>query len=409
MTETHSRTDEPTDVLVVTQRFSPESMAGSHRWEKIIENTSSEVACRVVCPHPSVPVGEFDRNWKLWDRDRAGDIPVTRLWTYQPIEDRTNLERILNHVIFAVFASLYVLVYGRKYDCVIVQIGPHTTLLPGITAKLIGRPLIVDSFDLWLDNAANLGFVDTDSLSYTVVERIEQFALEHCDHLTVITPTMGRQFQQKYDIEEAKWSVLPFGVDPALFDPDATVTETSRIVYTGKLGEGQAFEPFLRGFSALETDHELEIYGFGERHEELRDLCNRLGIADRVQIHDPIPREEVPALVASSMVSLVPLKTEYALDYARPTKLLETMALGTPYIASNVTEIETVTTRSEAGIVVENEAAAVHDAFSELLSDPDQRLRMGERGIGFIDEHHRWGPIGETAEELVTTVTTNAA
>ncbi|WP_306059930.1 glycosyltransferase family 4 protein [Natronococcus wangiae] len=379
-------------------------MAGAHRWEQLVTHLPSGFDCRVVSPHPSVPVGEFDRSWELWKNERISGIPVTRLWTYQPVENRSNIERILNHVIFTVLATVYVVIHGRKYDCVVVQIGPHTTLVPGITAAFLGCGFVVDIYDLWLDNAASFGFVDEESLTYKVIERMERFALTRCDHIIALTPTMASQYRQKYGIDEEKFTSVPFGVDAALFDSSIDLEEQNRIIYTGKLGEGQAFEPYLRAFSTLETDCEFVIYGFGERRDELRALCRDLEIEDRVSIHGPVARTKIPELVAASTLSIVPLKTNETLDYARPTKLLETMAIGTPYVASNVAEIEFVSSESQAGIAVENDPEAVATAMRDLIVDSKKRRTMGKRGVEFIDENHRWEALGEEVGAVLSDV-----
>ncbi|QCS44893.1 glycosyltransferase family 4 protein [Natrinema versiforme] len=396
-------TDE-SSVLVVSQLFPPESMAGAHRWEKLLRNTPETVESRVVCPQPSVPVGEFERRYRPWSTDRIGGVPVTRLFTYQPVDDRTNLERILNHVIFAVLATVYVLVHGRKYDCVVVQIGPHTTLVPGLAALATGRGLVVDVYDRWLENAVDFGFTDERSLAYRLLRWMERVAIERCDRLIALTPTMAAQYQAEYDIDKERIETVPFGVDDDLFDPSIATDEEPRIIYTGKLGEGQAFEPFLRGFRRAEIEHDLVVYGFGERRAELEALSSRLAIDDRVRINGPVPREEIPALVASSAISLVPLKTEHALDYARPTKFLETMAVGTPYVASAVAEIESVTEESGAGLAVENDPDAVATALRELAADPDRRRSMGERGVAFVDRQHRWDELGDRVGDLLADV-----
>ncbi|WP_323174540.1 glycosyltransferase family 4 protein [Natrialba sp. PRR66] len=406
-TETETET-ESTSVLVISQLFPPESMAGAHRWEMLLRNVPDSVESRVVCPQPSVPVGEFDRRYSLWSNERVDDVPVTRLFTYQPTADRSNLERILNHVIFAVLATVYVLVHGRKYDSVVVQVGPHTTLVPGLAAMATGRGLVVDVYDLWLDNAVDFGFTDERSLAYRLLRQLERIAVEGCDHLVVLTPTMADQYRSKYDLDETPVTAVPFGVDDERFAPSPSADDADRIIYTGKLGEGQAFEPYLRGFERLDTDCdcdcELVIYGFGERRDELETLVSRLGIEDRVRINGPVPREEIPGLVASSAVSLVPLKTEHTLDYARPTKFLETMAVGTPYVASAVAEIDAVTRDAGAGLAVANDPDTIAAALRELLSDPERRRTMGERGVAFIDDNHRWDDLGSDIGDVLLTV-----
>lgn len=399
-----ARDGDDASVLVVSQLFPPESMAGAHRWEKLLRHAPDGVDARVICPQPSVPVGEFERRYSPWSTERVGGIPVTRLFTYQPVADRTDLERILNHVVFAVLAALYVLVHGRKYDCVVVQIGPHTTLLPGLAALATGRGLVVDVYDRWLDNAIDFGFTDERSLAYRTLRWMERVAVERCDRLVALTPTMAAHYRETYDLDDAKIETAPFGVDEERFDPAVADEEVSRIIYTGKLGEGQAFEPFFRGFRRADLEYDLVVYGFGERRAELEALAADLGIDDRVEINGPVPREEIPGLVASSAISLVPLETDRTLEYARPTKFLETMALGTPYVASAVAEIDAVTDEVGAGIAVENEPDAVAAALCDLAADPERRRSMGERGTAFVAREHRWDDLGQRVGDLLTTV-----
>ncbi|WP_226482529.1 glycosyltransferase family 4 protein [Natrinema amylolyticum] len=401
--ERTERGDDPS-VLVVSQLFPPESMAGAHRWEKLLRNAPDRLDSRVVCPQPSVPVGEFERRYSPWSSERVGGVPVTRLFTYQPVEERTDLERILNHGVFAILATIYVLVHGRKYDCVVVQIGPHTTLLPGLAALATGRGLVVDVYDRWLDNAVDFGFTDERSFAYRLLRWAERVALERCDRLVTLTPTMAAHYRETYDLDDGKIETVPFGVDDDLFDPSVASEDRPRIVYTGKLGEGQAFEPFLRGFRRADIDHDLVIYGFGERRAELEALASDLGIDESVRINGPVPREEIPGLVASSAISLVPLETDRTLEYARPTKFLETMALGTPYVASAVAEIEAVTADAGAGLAVENEPDAVATALRELATDPERRRAMGRRGIEFVDREHRWNELGDRVGDLLSGV-----
>lgn len=412
MTSENMPDEAPIRVLVISQLFPPESMAGSHRWQKIIEHLPDGFDCRVVCPHPTVPVGTFERSSSLWKTEEIEEIPVTRLWTYQPVEDRSTIERILNYIFFSILASIYILLRFRRYDCVIAQIGPHTTLLPGIIAKCLGCKLVVDIDDLWLDNAAEFGFIDQDTHIYRFIAQIEKFAFKLADHIIVLTPTMAQYYQDKYHMSDNAFTSIPFGVSESLFDVDSDQYDASseydheRVIYTGKLGEGQAFEPFLRAFRDLKADveHDVLIVGFGERKAELKQRCEQLGIADRVEFRDPVPREEIPELLASSVLSWVPLKTEHQLDYARPTKLLETMAVGTPYIASRVTEISIVAEESQSGIAVDNESDSIQKAMRVLLSDPEQREEMGKRGVSFIDKHHRWDALGEKTGDVLSTV-----
>lgn len=396
------------DVLVISQLFPPESMAGSHRWHKLCQQLQDEQSCRVIAPPPTVPVGEFDRSYKPWERDEIDGVSVTRLWTYQPTDDWSSLGRILNYTLFAIHATLYVLCNFWRFDTVVTLAGPHTTLFPGLVANLLGRSWVIDIFDLWLDNAVDMGFTEESDISYRLLALLERISFHNCDHILVLTPTLGAQYRQKYDLSESKFTAVPFGIDFEMFSPDVTTETVDRVIYTGKLGQTQAFEPFFEGFARLDTDHELLIIGFGKRREELKELAVELDINDKVTIKNAVPREEIPKLVASSMLSWVPLRTDYQLDYARPTKFVETMAVGTPYVASELTEIEYLTTKNEAGITVPNDAEAIHTAMETIIKDDETRRTMGENGVAFTRTHHRWDTIGETVAEVISDVKMNA-
>lgn len=388
-------------VLVVTQHYPPESLGGAHRWERLARNLPDRYECRVVCPPPSFPFGEFAPSNRPWEREVRDGVPVTRLWTYQPSTDADSAGRMLNYGVFAVLASLYVLVHGRKFDTVVTMSAPHTTFLAGVVGKLLGLVWVVDVFDLWLDNAVDLGYVDDSSLGYRVVSRLERAAMTRSDHVMVVTPTMRRQYQRKYGVPDDRITPVPFGVDRQAFRDADGRADGDRIIYTGNLGEGQAFDPFLEAFARLDDGVELLLVGTGERRAELERECERLGVADRVTFAGVVPRAEIPELLAGSALAWVPLKTDAQLDYARPTKLLEAMATGTPYVASAVAEIAAVTEESGAGVAVPNDPDDIADAMSSLLADDDLRAEMGRRGVEFVERNHRWSALGERVDAVL--------
>lgn len=403
MSEDHPA--ETVRALIITQKFPPESIGGAHRWHRLAQNFPEQIEPQVLAPPPTIPVGMFDRSSQLWENEMIEDIPVTRLWTYQPTGGEwTGLGRILNYVVFALFASFYVLTYWWRYDCIVSFIGPHSTLLPGLLGRAFGRSWVIDIEDMWIDNAADLGFVARGSLVHRAVERVERFAFALADGFTVITQTMAEQYADKHDLPPETFTVVPTGIDVDTFlvEDDTTAAE-GPIVYTGKLGQGQAFEPFLRGFARLDSSRELHIFGFGDRRDELEELSRQLDIEERVSVKEPVEREKIPGILQSAALAWVPLKTEYSLDYARPTKLIETMAAGTPYVASQVAEIEAVTADSGAGKAVENSPESVANAMRELLADEEHRVESGRRGTAFVAENHQWDVLGARTGDVILT------
>lgn len=393
---------EVVDVAVITQFFPPEGQGGGHRWQKFIQHhDESELRYRVICPPPSYPYGEFEQTYRPWQTGCIDEIPITRLWTYQPDADAGSLERILNYAVFSVLATLYVVVNFWRYDCVVTMSTPHTTFLPGAVGKLLGRTWVVDIFDFWLDNAVDLGYVNEDTIGYRVVAWLERLAMTRADHVSVLTPTMARQYQNKHDVTSDRFTAIPFGVDEELFVPALDRDPDHRIIYVGNLGTFYAFEPYLQAFMQLDNKYELYFVGWGECREELERLCSELGIADRVTFTGRVPRERIPELLAESALNWVPLETDYRLDYARPTKLLEGMAVGVPYVASSLQEIDIITEQSGAGLAVENEPAAIAEAMEAILSDIELQRKMGRRAIEFTEQEHQWDVLSNRMQEVL--------
>lgn len=393
--------------LIISKKFPPESMGGAHRWDQLARNFPEEIEPHVVCTPPILPLGKFDRSSYLYKKETVDGLPVTRLWAYQPSDgDWTGLGRILYLATFTLLTSLYVLLYWWKYDCIATFIGPTSILLPGFVGRLFGRSWVIDIDDMWIDNAADLGFIPQDSAIFKIVNKIERWGFKMSDAVIVISSTMVDQYTKKHDVDRDIFSIIPNGVDTTIFKQnDRDAVNKSRIVYTGKLGQAQAFEPFIRGFAQINDDHELWIVGAGDRRNELEMLTKQLNITNRVSFTGPVERAEIPQILQSAAVALVPLKTSYQLDYARPTKLVEAMATGTPYIASQVSEIEAVTTVSGAGKAVENNPESVAVAMQELLTDEGHRARIGYQGTEFVAKNHQWDVLGAQAGDVILAAT----
>lgn len=403
--DTDTDSDNPDRVLIITQFFPPESMGGAHRWREFSKHMPESIESHVVCPPPAFPFGEFDRMNRPWRSERVDGVSVTRLWTYQPSENGTSLGRILNYAVFAILAAVYVLAKGRRYDCVVTVSSPHTTFLSGLLAKALRTNWVVDIYDTWLENAADTGYVEQGSVGYLSIAVLERLTFRYADHVLVVSDTMERYYREKHGLTRDIFSTVPFGIDQTWFDPAPYDNREKKVLYTGNLGACQAFGPFFRAFAMLDDDWELVIVGDGDRRTELEQLATELGIADRTTFLGAVSRNRIPELIAASRVTWVPLRTDHNLDYARPTKLLESMAVGTPYVASNVCEIKHVTNRSSAGFAVQNEPEQIADALRTCLTNDDRAESMGERGVEFIRENHRWGQLSERVARAFIEVT----
>jgi glycosyltransferase involved in cell wall biosynthesis len=273
-----------------------------------------------------------------------------------------------------------------------------------VIGKLLGCSWVVDIFDLWLDNAADMGYVEPGTIAYRCIWTLEWLAITKSDAVTVITETMAQSYVEKFGVSRGRFTLVPFGVNEELFTPAPEQTDSKRVLYVGNMGDAHALRPFIKAFQWLPSEYTLEFVGDGKRRNELEGLTAELELSDQINFVGFVDRSEVASRLQQSGISVVPLQQDIHLDYARPNKLLESMAVGTPYVASNIEEIQRVTDESGGGLVVPNEPPEVAAAIEELISDPERREEMGEAAVSHIDTHHRWSLLGQRVESVLKSV-----
>jgi glycosyltransferase involved in cell wall biosynthesis len=113
----------------------------------------------------------------------------------------------------------------------------------------------------------------------------------------------------------------------------------------------------------------LLIVGDGPFRPELEALAGSLGVSDRVRFLGRRPHEELPELYeAADALVLASMREGW------PNVLLESMACGTPVIASGVGGIPEVVAAPEAGrILPERTSAAIAATVKSLFAAPPDR------------------------------------
>src|SRR6185369_17490623 len=128
-------------------------------------------------------------------------------------------------------------------------------------------------------------------------------------------------------------------------------------LYAGLHGLAQGLDQVLSAAEALRTEDHLQfvLVGDGPEKPALRERARQRDLTN-VRFLDPRPAGEMPQLLATADVVLVPLKKH--IPGAVPSKLYEAMASEKPVILVASGEAAEIVRNQQAGIVVEpgNEA-----------------------------------------------------
>lgn len=178
---------------------------------------------------------------------------------------------------------------------------------------------------------------------------------------------------QPPDLQRAARILNELGVEPGV----------RLIGSAGLLNQAKGYEHLIDALpEVLEAFPDLHclMIGHGELEDALRARARRAGLASRVVFSGYVERCE--DLVAALDVFILPSLWE-----GMPYALLEAMAIGKAVVASRVGGCAEVVEHGESGLLVApGDAAALSEAIVQLLRDPAQRERMGERASQRVRE-----------------------
>lgn len=193
---------------------------------------------------------------------------------------------------------------------------------------------------------------------------------------------------------EDKIHVLRNGVDLELFRPlsksDCRIKwnmQKTTLLSVGHLIERKGHHHVICALAHLDNV-ELLIAGDGEQEQALKELAAEIGVSGRVRFLGALSQEQLVEVYSGADIMVLASSRE-----GWANVLLESMACGTPVVATNIWGTPEVVAEKAAGILVDKrDGAAIAEAVSALLED------MPERGLTrAYAEQFSWA---DTAEEL---------
>jgi glycosyltransferase involved in cell wall biosynthesis len=121
-------------------------------------------------------------------------------------------------------------------------------------------------------------------------------------------------------------------------DKNSDVTDRFLILYHGTLNWHQGLDLAVRAFAKVKDlvpEAEFHIYGDGPSKPELVSLIGQLQLENRVLLHERIPLREIPSVIETAKLGIVPKRKDNFGNEAFSTKILEFMAMSVPVIVSD--------------------------------------------------------------------------
>lgn len=262
----------------------------------------------------------------------------------------------------------------------------------GVAASLLAR---------WFDRPFVMSALGTD------VSLIPQWRAERAMILRAVERSAATTAVCKALVDElaslgadpARLHVVEHGVDLDLFTPpaDRAATRASlglsgpTVLSVGHLIDRKGHDFAIRAVAQL-PDVTLMIAGDGPREGALRDLAASLGAGERVRFLGHVDQHQLPALYGAADVTASCSDREGIANV-----LLESLACGTPLVATPVWGSPEVVRVPEAGLLVADRSdEAIRAGLTQLLANlPD---RAATRRYG---ERYNWNETGHQHRALL--------
>lgn len=385
-------------ILIVTQNFPPENFGNASRiYDLAINLVALGSTVTVLSPHPTFPYGSFKKSCKLCSSRNINKINHLTIFTWQPAESNPSfLSRMSYYLIFPIHAIIWALMKRKEYDVIITTSPPIFTGITGFFIKKIARKKwFFDVRDLWIDASVSLKFIKKNSFFEKISRKFEQMCYFVCDGITVTTEQIRNIIGETSDVSVDKIKVISNGVDTKMFTP--LKIKKNRIIYSGLLGHAQELEKVFLAIKKLHKKFPIEFYivGDGDTKKNLEAAVKKEGLGGIVIFTGRLPRDQIPGLIAESLIGVAPLKDLVSLRYAIPTKIYEYMACGIPFIVTGRGEIERLARESGAGVVAESSVESIYEHMVYLLDNELLRDTMGIKGREFVENYYNREKITE--------------
>jgi glycosyltransferase involved in cell wall biosynthesis len=358
--------------IVTFSTLYPNAVQGTHG--VFVENRlrhlvgSNKVSARVVAPVPWFPFGSavFGRYGHLAKaplRERRFGIDIVH--PRYPVLPKIGMT-IAPVSLYAFVRPILARLINNGWDFDLLD--AHYFFPDGVAAVMLGRafgkPVAITA------RGTDINLIPR----YPAPRRMIRWAAERADGLITVCAALKNELV-RLGIPPERVRTLRNGVDLEIFKPippqqakDALAVNGPVLASVGGLIARKGHDLVIRALERL-PEVTLLIAGQGPERAALTRLAAALGVENRVRFLGSIPHERLSEIYSAADALVLASSRE-----GWPNVLLESMACGTPVLASNVWGAPEIIKTPEAGVLLpDRTAGAIVSAAKALLAAPPPR------------------------------------
>ena len=311
-------------------------------------------------------------------------------------------EKFLKYLRFFLLAGIRVtqLHFKKSYDSIQVHNLPDFLVFCVIIPKLLGVPIILDLHDLMVEFYAGR-FGQSTSLIAKLIRWQEQLACHLADHVITVSEHW-RQALIERGVPANKCSVVMNVADDQIFHPcdgdryHEQLNKGFRLIYHGSIQERYGLDLAVQAINRVRDEIpgiHLLLVGAGPFLAALRELVNTLGLQEYVSITPLRLAEELPEIICSCDLGVVPYRSDVFTDGLIPTKLMEYAAMELPAIAARTTTIQAYFSDTNVEFFEPGNVDDLACCILKLYHNPARIAELARKSQNF-NQRYNWTKIG---------------
>lgn len=264
---------------------------------------------------------------------------------------------------------LFCLLLFSKFD---VLLANDLDTLPAnfLVSKLKNKPLVYDSHEF---------FTEVPELVHRprvkkIWEALERIMVPGLKYAYTVCRSIAEIYTQKYKVPFRVVRNVPMAINSIGKTDTVSGNAEKIILYQGAVNVGRGLEQAIRAMKNVDGAR-LVIAGDGDIKQNLEQLAESEGLADKVQFLGRLSIEDLTKLTPQAVVGLS-VEEDMGLNYryALPNKLFDYIQAHVPVLVSNLPEMAAVVKKYGIGVITDSlEPEVLAEIFSEMLTDAARR------------------------------------
>ncbi len=272
----------------------------------------------------------------------------------------------------------------RRYRLVQAHNMPDFLVFCGLVPWATGVPVLLDLHDpipeLYM---AKFG-MRRESPLIRLLTRIEGWSLRYADHALVATEAFRRRLIER-GRDPARLTTVLNSPDPRLFRPrplpDAAGPPV--LLFHGTVTERSGVDCAIRAAErvrAAGVDFRFVILGDGDTLPQVRAMAAEGDRPKWIDVRGPVALDEVPDVVASCDLGVVPNRGGAFSELALPTRVFEVLTVGRAVVCARSPAVSDLFAEEDLLFFEPEDEADLARVLERALRDPELRRAMAARG-----------------------------